>query len=190
MTSRSRAGERVTLEHVGMFADGVAVRRVGDETFRLAREVRRRDRARRHRRDLRGDQGHLRGHALDRRAGGRARRRGLKRWRRAEPGRGKTLIAINSGANMNFDRLRHVAERAEIGEQREALIAVEIPERPGELPRVLRDARSPQRHRVQLPLRGRARRRRSSSACRSRAARTRRASCSRRCARPATRCST
>ena len=44
---------------------------------------------------------------------------------------GKTLVAINSGANMNFDRLRHVSERAEIGEQREALYAVTIPERPG-----------------------------------------------------------
>ena len=54
---------------------------------------------------------------------------------------------------MNFDRLRHVAERADIGAQREALLAVEIPEEPGLVPAVLRDARQAQRHRIQLPLR-------------------------------------
>ena len=56
---------------------------------------------------------------------------GLKRWVAREDVRGATLVAIDSGANMNFDRLRHVAERAEIGEEREALLAVTIPERPG-----------------------------------------------------------
>src|SRR5262252_6436810 len=56
---------------------------------------------------------------------------GLKRWLEQNPVRGKTLIAINSGANSSFGRLRHVSERAEIGEHREALIAVEIPERRG-----------------------------------------------------------
>ena len=54
---------------------------------------------------------------------------------------------------MNFDRLRFVAERAELGEAREAILAVTIPERPGQLPRVLRAARQAQRHRIQLPLR-------------------------------------
>ena len=94
---------------------------------------------------------------------------GLKRWRRAEPARdGRTLVAINSGANMNFDRLRHVAERAELGEHREAILAVTIPERPGAFLRVLRGARPAQRHRVQLPLRRRRARRTSSSASRSR----------------------
>ncbi|MDM7322924.1 MAG: threonine ammonia-lyase, biosynthetic, partial [Gammaproteobacteria bacterium] len=57
---------------------------------------------------------------------------GLKRYaKRTAPDQHGPLIAINSGANMNFDRLRHVAERAELGEQREALFAVTIPERPG-----------------------------------------------------------
>ena len=56
---------------------------------------------------------------------------GLKKYVERENISGKTLVAINSGANMNFDRLRHVAERAELGEQREALLGVTIPERPG-----------------------------------------------------------
>jgi threonine dehydratase len=56
---------------------------------------------------------------------------GLKRYVEREKISNKTLIAINSGANMNFDRLRHISERAELGEQREALFAVTIPERPG-----------------------------------------------------------
>ena len=68
----------------------------------------------------------------DRRAGRRARRRRPEALVADAACRaGATLVAINSGANMNFDRLRHVAERAEIGEQREALLAVEIPEQPG-----------------------------------------------------------
>jgi threonine dehydratase len=56
---------------------------------------------------------------------------GLKKYVEREKSSGQTLVAINSGANMNFDRLRHVAERAELGEQREALLGVTIPERPG-----------------------------------------------------------
>ena len=71
---------------------------------------------------------------------------------------------------MNFDRLRHVAERADIGEQREALFAVEIPEQPGSFLKFCQALGNAQRHRVQLPLRTSATRRRSSSACRSQAA--------------------
>jgi len=56
---------------------------------------------------------------------------GMKKWVAREGASGKTLVTINCGANMNFDRLRHVAERADLGQQREALFAVEIPERPG-----------------------------------------------------------
>ena len=56
---------------------------------------------------------------------------GIKKYVQRDSARGQNLIAINSGANMNFDRLRHVAERAELGEHREALFAVTIPERPG-----------------------------------------------------------
>ena len=56
---------------------------------------------------------------------------GIKRYVQREGAAGQTLVAIDSGANINFDRLRHVAERAELGEQREAIIAVTIPEQPG-----------------------------------------------------------
>jgi threonine dehydratase len=56
---------------------------------------------------------------------------GLKRYVEREGARADGLVAINSGANMNFDRLRHIAERAELGEHREALLAVTIPEQPG-----------------------------------------------------------
>ena len=68
-----RAGKRVTLDRVGIFADGVAVKRVGEETFKLAQRVRRRSAARRYGRDLRRDPGCVRGHALHRRARRRAR---------------------------------------------------------------------------------------------------------------------
>jgi len=56
---------------------------------------------------------------------------GLKHYVAAHAVQGRTLVAVNCGANVNFDRLRHIAERAALGEQREALFAVEIPERPG-----------------------------------------------------------
>ena len=56
---------------------------------------------------------------------------GIKKYVAREGWRGKRLVAINSGANMNFDRLRHVAERADLGGEREALLAVVIPEQPG-----------------------------------------------------------
>ena len=125
----------------------------------------RRDGAGRHRRDLRGDQGRLRGHARrcsSRRA--RSRIAGAKAWVEQHGAKNKTLVAIASGANMNFDRLRFVAERAELGEQREAVLAVTIPERPGSFRTLLRAARRAQRHRVQLPLSPTRARRTSSSA--------------------------
>ena len=132
MAAALAAGERVILNQVGLFADGVAVRQAGRGDLSAVPRVARRDHHRQHRRDLRGRQGHLRGHARHRRA---VRRR---RPRRAEEVCGarrsasrQALVAINSGANMNFDRLRHIAERAELGEQREALLAVTIPEQPG-----------------------------------------------------------
>jgi threonine dehydratase len=125
------AGAPVTLEHVGTFADGVAVRRVGDETFRLAREVVDEmvlvstDEICAAIKDIFEDS------RVVVEPAGALGVAGVKRWLAQNPVRGKTLIAINSGANMNFGRLRHVTERAEIGEHREALIAAEIPERRG-----------------------------------------------------------
>jgi threonine dehydratase len=123
--------ERVTLERVGIFADGVAVRRVGEETFRLARQyvdeivLVSTDQICAAIQDIFEDT-----RAIAEPAGALA-VAGIKRFVARENLEDATLIAINSGANMNFDRLRHVAERGDIGGQREALMAVEIPEQPG-----------------------------------------------------------
>ena len=125
------AGRRVQLDQVGLFADGVAVRQIGKETFRVARKVVDEvvlvstDEICAAIKDVFDD---TRGIAEPAGALGVA---GLKRYVKREGVVGEHLIAIESGANINFDRLRHVAERAELGERREALLAVEIPERPG-----------------------------------------------------------
>ncbi|MFZ5491632.1 MAG: threonine ammonia-lyase, biosynthetic [Pseudomonadota bacterium] len=126
-----RRGRRVSLRSVGLFADGTAVRQVGREPFRLARQY--------------VDEMLLVDHdeicaaikdtfedtrAIVEPAGALA-LAGLKRYVTRERCHGKTLVAVCSGANMNFDRLRYVAERAEIGERREAIFAATIPERPG-----------------------------------------------------------
>ena len=124
-------GEPVTLDRVGIFADGVAVRRVADETFAICREVVDEiilvdtDEICAAIKDIFEDS-----RTIAEPAGALA-VAGLKRYVTGGSHADETLIAINCGANMNFDRLRHVSERAEIGEHREALIAVEIPERPG-----------------------------------------------------------
>jgi threonine dehydratase len=125
-------GALVTLDHVGIFADGVAVRRVSDETLGIAREVVDRivlvdtDEICAAIKDIFED---TRG--IMEPAGALA-IAGLKRYLELNPDRDSAYTAINSGANLNFDRLRHISERTEIGEKREALLAVEIPERPGE----------------------------------------------------------
>ncbi|MCP5150854.1 MAG: threonine ammonia-lyase, biosynthetic [Ectothiorhodospiraceae bacterium] len=129
------AGERVKLDRVGIFADGVAVAQVGVETFRLAQEVVDEvilvttDEICAAIKDIFED---TRSIAEPAGALGVA---GLKRYVEREGWTGRTLVAIDCGANINFDRLRHVAERAEVGEQREALLAVTIPEEPGSLRR-------------------------------------------------------
>src|SRR3954471_17394774 len=131
MEAAIRADERVTLDQVGLFADGVAVRQVGAETFRLCRELLDEvvtvdtDAMCAAVKDIFDD---TRAIAEPSGALGLA---GLKRYAESRNLNGVGLVAINSGANLNFDRLRHVAERAEIGEGREALLAVTIPERPG-----------------------------------------------------------
>ncbi|HEV2220561.1 MAG TPA: threonine ammonia-lyase, biosynthetic [Casimicrobiaceae bacterium] len=125
------AGRRVRLPHVGLFADGVAVRQVGRETFRLARKyvddivlV-----------DTDAICAALKDVFEDTRSilepAGALSIAGVKAWVEREATRDRTYAAIACGANMNFDRLRFVAERAELGEKREAIIAVSIPERPG-----------------------------------------------------------
>lgn len=125
------AGRRVRLDHVGLFADGVSVRQVGEAGFGIAKACVDEvitvdaDEICAAIKDIFDDT-----RSIAEPAGALA-VAGIKRWTLREECRGRTLIAIDSGANMNFDRLRHVAERAELGEQREALFAVTIPEQPG-----------------------------------------------------------
>ncbi|CAB1367392.1 threonine ammonia-lyase, biosynthetic [Denitratisoma oestradiolicum] len=135
MARSIKAGRRIRLDQVGLFADGTAVKFVGEETFRLCREL-------------------LDGIVLvdtdaicaaikdvfeDTRSilepSGALAIAGAKAYAKKNRLKGKTLVAIASGANTNFDRLRFVAERAEVGEQREAVLAVTIPEKPGSFKR-------------------------------------------------------
>jgi threonine dehydratase len=125
------AGRRVTLKQVGIFADGVAVRQIGRETFRIARKVvdevilASTDEICAAIKDVFDDTRTVAEPA------GALSVAGLKKYVERTGLKGESLVAIESGANINFDRLRHVAERAELGERREALLAVEIPEQPG-----------------------------------------------------------
>ena len=122
---------RVNLKQVGIFADGVAVRQIGKETFRIASKVVDEvilvdaDEICAAIKDIFDDTRTIAEPA------GALSVAGLKAYVKREGITDAALIAIESGANMNFDRLRHVAERAEFGERREALFAVQIPERPG-----------------------------------------------------------
>jgi len=126
-----KAGRRVKLKEVGIFADGVAVKQVGKNTWSMIK-------------DLVDDVvlvstdqmcAAIKDTYEDTRAicepAGALSLAGLKKYIETHDIKGQTLVAINCGANMNFDRLRHVSERAELGEEREALLAIEIPERPG-----------------------------------------------------------
>ncbi len=126
-----KQGRRVKLAQVGLFADGVAIKQVGKETFRLCREL--------------VDEivlvdtdaicAAIKDVFEDTRVilepAGALSIAGAKVYANREKVRDKTFVAISSGANMNFDRLRHVSERAELGEQREAVMSVTIPEKPG-----------------------------------------------------------
>ena len=124
-------GRRVQLEHVGIFADGVAVREVGERTFPIVQqtvdEIVRvtNDEICAAIKDVFDDT-----RSVMEPAGALA-AAGLKTWVERHGARNQSLVAVLSGANINFDRLRFVAERAEVGEAREALLAVTIPERPG-----------------------------------------------------------
>jgi len=129
---------RVILDQVGIFADGVAVRQAGKETYRLARQyvdeiiLVSTDEICAATKDIFDDT-----RAMVEPAGALA-VAAIKKYVARDAVSGQTLIAINSGANINFDRLRHVAERAELGERREALLAVTIPEQPGSFLRFCR----------------------------------------------------
>jgi threonine dehydratase len=131
MARSLKAGRRVVLEQVGLFADGVAVKQVGKETFRLARELVDEmilvdtDEMCAAIKDVFEDT-----RVVLEPAGALA-IAGAKAWVEKHGARGKTLVAVACGANTNFDRLRFIAEQAELGEHREAILAVTIPERPG-----------------------------------------------------------
>ena len=131
MSRSLEAGRPVTLDHVGIFADGVAVRRVGDETFRLCQQyvdeiiTVNTDHICAAVQDIYEDT-----RSIVEPAGALA-VAGIKQYVEREACVSQSLVALNCGANMNFDRLRHVAERAAIGEEREMLLAAEIPEEPG-----------------------------------------------------------
>ena len=131
MARSLKAGRRVKLAQVGLFADGVAVRQVGRETFRLCKKyvddiilV-----------DTDAICAAIKDVFEDTRSilepAGALAIAGAKAYVERTPIHDHTLLAVACGANMNFDRLRFVAERAELGEQREALFAVTIPEKPG-----------------------------------------------------------
>ena len=131
MVRSVRAGRRITLTDVGLFSDGTAVKQVGVETFRLTRT-------------LVDDYVLVDTDAIcaaikdvfqDTRSvlepAGALALAGAKQYAAEHKLKGKTLVAIACGANMNFDRLRFVAERAEVGEAREAIFAVTLPEQRG-----------------------------------------------------------
>ena len=131
MQAAMRSGKRVVLDQVGFFADGAAVRQAGEETFRLCRQYLddiitvSTDEVCSAIKDIFEDT-----RAIPEPAGALS-LAGLKKYAEEHRLSGRTFVAINSGANMDFDRLRHISERAEIGEHREALLAVTIPEHPG-----------------------------------------------------------
>lgn len=124
-------GQRGKLDQVGLFADGVAVRQIGEHTFRVCRELVddvvtcSADEICAAVRDIFEDN-----RSLAEPAGALA-VAGLKKYAQMQTGDKQCLLAIESGANLNFDRLQHIAERASLGSDQEALLAVTIPERPG-----------------------------------------------------------
>lgn len=139
MAQSLNGGERVLLKEVGLFADGAAVKTVGEETWRVSREVIDEvvqvstDEICAAIKDVFEDTRSVIEPA------GALSLAGLKKWshRNPSPDSGRELIAVTSGANMDFDRLRFVAERAALGEKKEALLSVNIPEKPGAFGRLV-----------------------------------------------------
>jgi threonine dehydratase len=126
-----RLGRPAPLDEVDLFADGAAVRQVGAETFRIMREriagviTVETDEICAAIMDIFQDT-----RAIAEPAGALA-VAGVKKWVAEQATSGQTLVAIVSGANIGFHRLRHISERVELGEHREAILAVTIPEQPG-----------------------------------------------------------
>ncbi len=134
-----QAGARVILDHVDIFADGAAVRQAGEETFRICRELVDEvlmvslDEICAAVKDIFEDT-----RSIPEPAGALA-LTGLKQYVQRENLQGRHLAAIVSGANVNFDRLRHIAELSALGEQREALLCTTISERPGSFRKLCHD---------------------------------------------------
>jgi len=134
-----QANRRILLDKVDIFADGVAVKQIGEETFRLARQCV--DQVIRVNTDeicaaIKDIFDDTRSIAEPAGALGVA---GLKKYVLETGASGQSMVAIVSGANVNFNRLRHISERAELGEDRECLFALNLPERPGALKSFCRD---------------------------------------------------
>ncbi|HXV37198.1 MAG TPA: threonine ammonia-lyase, biosynthetic [Myxococcota bacterium] len=126
-----RDGRRTVLDRVGLFADGVAVRQVGEQPFEIARKCV--DAV------ICVDTDEICAAILDifedtrtiAEPAGALAVAGIKKYAESKPARGASLVAVVSGANIGFHRLRHISERAELGERREMIFAATIPERPG-----------------------------------------------------------
>lgn len=135
LTEALKAGERVILDHVGLFADGVAVAQIGEIPFRIAQScvdemvTVTTDEICAAIKDIFEDT-----RAISEPAGA-VSVAGMKKFVEQNGVSGLNMACIVSGANMNFDRLRHISERTELGEKREAIFAVTIPERPGSFKR-------------------------------------------------------
>lgn len=137
LAAAKKAGKRTTLKEVGLFADGIAVAQIGKETFKILKDhideciTVSADEICAAIKDVFDDTRSVAEPA------GATSIAGMKKWVEQTGSEGKTLVAICSGANMNFDRLRYVAERAEVGEHHEAIFAVTIPEKPGSFKRFI-----------------------------------------------------
>ena len=137
LASAMKAGKRTTLKEVGLFADGIAVAQIGKETFKVLKQhideviTVSADEICAAIKDVFDDTRSVAEPA------GATSIAGMKKYIEANQSEGKTFISICSGANMNFDRLRYVAERADVGEHNEAIFSVTIPEKPGAFKRFI-----------------------------------------------------
>ncbi len=131
LAAAMKAGKRVVLDQVGIFADGIAVAQIGKEPWKICKDyvdeviTVNSDEICAAVKDIFDDTRSITEPA------GAVSVAGMKKYVEREQCQGKTLVTVSSGANTNFDRLRYIAERAEVGEHREAILSVTIPEKPG-----------------------------------------------------------